>query len=178
MRVSDELRQYLKSQPFAALCLVLDLGNGDEAVVVVKSTADLLAGLRAAGAAAEVGWVVERTPRGPVLCLVGRASAPEVGELAAEVYFDPADPADGELVALLAGQARLRVAFLDEELSSPWVAEVPWDEVRRLEAEQVWDRAEELLERVTDYDFEAAKEWFQEELPLGRLLARAFPEAP
>ena len=55
------------------------------------------------------------------------------------------------------------------------MAETAWDEVRRLETEQVADRGEELLERTEDYDFEKAKALFQEAFPLGRLLERVLP---
>jgi hypothetical protein len=176
MQLSDEVRRFLEGASLAALCLSLDLGHGQEAVVVVKGTRDLLEGLRTASAPVGVGWVLEFTARGPVLCLAVRSSASGVGELLAEVYFDAADPADTLLLERLAAQRVLRIAFLDEEMAVAWVPELPWDEVRALEADQLRDRAEELWERTEDYDFEAAKEIFQHRLGLGGLEARAFPD--
>ncbi len=176
MQLSDELKGLLETLPFAAVCLPLDLGRGPEAVLVVKATADLLGGLKAAEAPVAVGWVVEATARGPAVCLVLRAEAPGVGELAGELYFDPSDPGDDEALGLLAAQERLKVTLLDEDLHVAWVADVPWGELRRLEAEQVRDRAAELLERCPEYDLEAARALFQDAVPLDRLLARAFPE--
>ncbi|MDW7709149.1 MAG: hypothetical protein SCH98_01650 [Deferrisomatales bacterium] len=172
--VNEEVKRFLRGRDFAVLCVVLDLGGGPEAVVVVKSTADLLAGLRLAQAPVEMGWALERTPHGPVLCLVVRCAGDGVGELAGEAYFDPADQEDLSLLERLAGQERVRAAFLDEELQPVWLAEEEWDEVRRLETEQVRDRLEELRERCRQYDFEAAKRAFQDELPLARLLDRVF----
>ncbi len=175
MKVTEEVRRYLKSQPFALLALPIDLGRGEEVVVLVKTRRDLAEALRERDAAVEAGWVVEETPRGPVVCWVVRAEAPSVGDLVGEVYFDPADPADMDLVRALAGQERVRAAFLDEALQPVWLTDLAWGEVRRLEAEQVRDRAEELLERAEEYDFDAAKDLFQEAHPLDRLLARLFP---
>jgi hypothetical protein len=175
MQLSDDVRRFLEGAPLAALCLPLDLGRGQEAVLVVKGTLDLLEGLRAAAAPVDVGWVLEPTARGPVLCLVVRSGAAGVGDLLAEVYFDVADPGDALLLERLAGQAGLRVAFLDEDLGVAWAPELAWDEVRALEADQMRDRAEELRERTEAYDFDAAKELFQEALGLEGLEARAFP---
>jgi hypothetical protein len=178
MKVGEEVKGFLRGQDFAVLCLELDLGLGPEAVVVVKATGDLLARLRDARARVEVGWALERTTRGPALCLVVRCAAGGVGELAGEAYFDPGNEEELGLLERLAGQERLGAAFLDEELEPVWLAEAEWGEVRRLEAEQVRDRAEELLEWAQEYDFEAAKGIFQENLPLERLLARVFGDPP
>ncbi len=175
MQVSDEVKAFLRTQGFAVLVLELDLGQGPEAVVVVKSTRDVVAALRERGAPVELGWVVERTEDGPVLCLVLRCEQEGVGELAGEAFFDPADPADLALLRRLATQERLRAAFLDEDLEPVWVAAVAWDDVRRLEADQVRDRAEELLEQAPGYDFARAKERFHRDVPLDRLLSRALP---
>ncbi len=174
MRVGEDVRRFLRGQDFAVLCLEIDLGLGPEGVVVVKATRDVLDRLRDARARVEVGWALEQTTRGPALCLVIRCAAGEVGELAGEAYFDPGDEGDVGLLERLAGQERLRAAFLDEELEPAWLAEAEWDEVRRLETEQVRDRAEELLERSQEYDFEAAKGMFQEDFSLEPLLARVF----
>ncbi|GAB4266859.1 MAG: hypothetical protein Kow0092_19930 [Deferrisomatales bacterium] len=178
MEIGEELKAFLQAQAFAAVCLAVDAGEGKEAVVLVKSSRDLTSGLREAEAAPELGWVVEQTRRGPVVCLVLRAEGAAVGDLSAEIYFDAADPADGDLLDHLARQPRVRVVFVDEEIEPVWMAELPWDEIRRLEAEQVRDRAAELLERSPVYDFEQAKELFQTRTSHGRLLARAFPEDP
>ena len=174
MELSEEIRDFLHDTPFAVLCRPVDVGQGEEVVVFVKSSRDLAQGLRTSGAPVEVGWVAENTPRGPCVCLVLKVEAPSVGELAGEALFDPADEDDRRLFGLLSSQARLQIAFLDEELNLPWLTQVPWDEVRRLETEQVWDRAETWLERTKDYDFEAAKEHFQAGLGLDSLIAKAF----
>jgi len=175
MQVSDEVKAFLRTQGFAVLALELDLGQGPEAVVVVKATRDVVGALRGREAPVEVGWLVERTDDGPVLCLALRCEEAGVGELAGEAFFDPADPDDLALLGRLATQERLRVAFLDEELEPAWVAALPWDEVRRLETDQARDRAEELLERAPGYDFARAKERFHRDVPLDVLLGRALP---
>jgi hypothetical protein len=174
--VGEEVKAFLRERDFAVLCLELDLGSGPETALVVKATGDLLAGLRKAEAPVEVGWAQGRTPDGPVACLVLRCAATGVGELAGEAYFDFSDAGDLVLLERLGRQERLRVAFLDEELSPVWLAEVPWGELLRLEAEQVRDLADELGERGAPYDFQAAKADFEERLPLDRLLARVFGE--
>jgi len=176
MRVNEELKDFLRSQGFAVLCVELDLGQGSETVVVVKSSRDVVEALRARGAPVETGWQVQATPWGPVICLVLRCRHPEAGELAGETYLDPAAEEERDLIARLGSQERFRVAFLDEELSPVWLAEVAWDEVRRLEAQQVVDRGEELLERAEELDFARAKEHFQQAEPLDRLLSRLLPE--
>lgn len=176
MKMNETVKSLLESQPFAVVCLSVDLGNGEEALLLVKSSTDLIVSLREASAPVQFGWVVERTERGPALCSVIRVRDEAVGELAGEVYFDPADEADRELLKRLSTQARLRAAFLDENLGVAWLADIPWDEVRRLQVEQVCDRAEELLERTEDYSFEEAKALFQDRMPLGRILQMAFPK--
>ena len=174
MQLSDELRSFLEGVPLAALSVALDLGHGPEAVLVVKSTRDLLGALRGAAAPVDAAWVVENTDHGPVACFIVRVRAPQVGELLGEIYFDASSPPDLEMLGLLVGQENVRAVFLDDDVSVSWVAEVPWDEVRRLEAEQVADRIEELLERSPSADFEAAKRSFQDEFPLDRIVSRAF----
>jgi hypothetical protein len=172
----ESLKRHLEAQSFAVLCVGMDLGQGVEPILIVKSSRDLLDSLRAAGAAPEAAWLVHRTDLGPVICLVVRAQAEGVGLLAGETYFDPAGRGDRELLRSLTSRPRLRVVFLDEDLELEWPAEIPWDEVRRLETEQVIDRAEELLESVRSYDFLKAKESFQETFPLDQLLAKAFSQ--
>jgi hypothetical protein len=176
VRVNEELKDYLGSQGFAVLCVELDLGQGEEFVILVKSTGDVIGALRERGARVEVGWRVAPTPWGPVVCVVLRCRHPEVGELAGETYLDPGAPADRGLLDRLATQQRLRVAFLDEEVCPAWLAEAAWDEVRRLEAQQASDRAEELLERADTVDFARAQAHFQDAEPLDRLISRLFPE--
>lgn len=176
MKVSEDVKEFLRQRDFAVVCLELDLGSGPEAALVVKATGDLLADLRKAEALLEVGWAQERTPGGPVVCLVLRCAASGVGELAGEAYFDFSDEGDLDLLERLGGQERLRVAFLDEDLAPVWLAQAPWDELLRLEAEQVGDLAGELGERGMPYDFQAAKADFEERVPLDRLLARVFGE--
>ncbi len=175
MNVGPETLEFLRQQSFAVLCLELELGRGPEAVVVVKSTGDVVGSLRERRAKVAAGWTVHGTAHGPVVSLVVRAGDDRVGELAGEVYFDVGSDEDQALLQRLAGQEVLRFAFLSEDLEPVWLAETAWDEVRRLETEQVTDRAEELLERTEDYDFEKAKTLFQEAFPLDRLLERVLP---
>ena len=172
----ESLKRHLGAQSFAALCIGMDLGQGTEPVLIVKSSRDLLHSLRAARAEPEVAWLIHRTDLGPVVCLVVRTQAEGVGSLAGETYFDPAGEGDRELLGSMTSRTRLRVVFLDEDMEIDWVAEIPWDEVRRLETEQVIDRAEELIESAKNYDFLKAKESFQDSVPLDQLLARAFPQ--
>ncbi|MBI5014920.1 MAG: hypothetical protein HZB55_05435 [Deltaproteobacteria bacterium] len=174
MQLSEEVREFLEAASLAALFVPLDLGRGEEAVLVVKSTRDVLEGLKAASPPIELGWVLEPTERGPALCLAVRVRSPGIGELLAEVYFDVTDPADGNLLERLASQTRLQAALLDEEMDVVWVAEVPWDEVRALESDQMRDRAEELAERTEAYDFESARSLVHETVSLEQLAARAF----
>lgn len=177
MQVSEEVRRFLADQAFAVVAMNLDLGSGEEVVVLVKTRRDMAEALRAARAPVETGWVVETTAHGPVVCWLVRCEASGAGDLVGEVYLDPADPSDLGLLESLARQERVRVGFLDEDLEPAWVAELAWDEVRRLEAEQVRDRAEELLERAEVYDFEGAKDAFQERYSLDALVERVFPAA-
>ncbi|NTU59931.1 MAG: hypothetical protein HGA98_02605 [Deltaproteobacteria bacterium] len=174
MQISEELKAYLDSVSFAALCTELDLGHGPEAVLVVKSTEDALTALRDHGARVELGWVVEATDAGPVVCLVLRARAEGVGDLVGEIYFDPSSAEDRETLSRFQRQDAVRAVFLDEESAAVWTASVAWDEIRKLEAEQVDDRAEELLERAEHVDFDEARAAFQGSVPLEALLARAF----
>lgn len=175
MEISEELKSYLDSVSFAALCTVLDLGHGPEAVLVVKSTEDVLISLREGGAVVELGWVFEATDEGPVVCLVLRAQASGVGDLLGEIYFDAASKDDRDALGLFAVQDKVRVVFLNEETTASWTSEVPWEELRNLESEQVADRAEALVEKLGQCAFEDAKSHFQERVPLDKLLARAFP---
>lgn len=175
MRVTDEVKSFLEAASFAVVCVTAELESRNETVVLVKSSRDLIDSLRSAGARVEVGFVDERTDRGPVLCLVLRAAGSGSGDLVGETYFDPTDEADARLFEQLGAQEILRVAFLDENMDLCWAAEVPWPELRRLEAAQVWDQAEGWLEDVESYDLEAAKELFQNSSGLDRLLERAFP---
>lgn len=174
MQLPEEVRRFLEESALAALCFPVDLGAGAEAVLVVKAAGDLIGALREVDAPVETGWVVEGTSRGPVVCLAVRATAPDVGELLAEVYFDVLDPADEQLLQSLASQEGLRTVFLDEEMAVAWAPRLAWSEVRRLEADQVRDRAEEFAERCEECDFGAARELFQEAVALAGLEARAF----
>ncbi|GAB6063785.1 hypothetical protein [Deferrisoma palaeochoriense] len=175
MRMAEEIREFLAEEPFAVVAVGLDLGQGEEAVLLVKTRRDVAEALKGAGAPVEAGWAVEATEHGPVACWLVRCEAPGAGELLGEVYFDPEDPADRDYLRRLAGQAEVRVGFLDEDLEPVWLAQLQWDEARRLEAEQVLDRLEELLERCESADFEAAKAAFQEAHPLDALVERLFP---
>ena len=178
MKVSGDVFRYLKNEAFVLVALPLDLGAGEETVLLVKTRRDFVEALREKNAPVRAAWSVENTGRGPVVCWLVRAEDPSVGDMVGEVFFDPADPDDVRMLDLLASQERVRVAFLDENLEPVWLADLDWDEVRRLEADQVRDRAQELLERAEDYDFEAAKGLFQEAHSLDALVERLFPEGP
>jgi hypothetical protein len=175
MRITEEVKTYLNDLSFAVLSVAEDLGSGPETLLLVKAGRDLVEGLRDAEARVEVGWVVEQTASGPVLCLVLRAEDEGVGELAGEVYFDSVHAEDRNLLDLLGTQSLLRTVFLDEDLEVVWLASVAWDEVQRLLVDQVRDRVEDFLEQTDDYDFERAKEHFQEVMALDKLLERSFP---
>ena len=176
MQVDEAFRAYLKDQAFAVLCLEMDLGSGPEAVLLVKTNRDLADGLRGAEAAVHLGWLVEETATGPLLCLLFLCGQDGVGELGGESYFDVATEEDRELLGRLAAQERLPVAFLDEELEVAWFRALPWPELERLAVEQALDRSEELLERTANYDFEAAREELQQRFTLDQLVERAFPD--
>lgn len=178
MKVSEEIKEFLRERDFAVVCLELDLGGGPEAVLVVKSTGDVLGRLREAQARVEVGWAQGRTPDGPVACLVLRCASKGVGELAGEAYFDLAGEGDLALLDRLGVQERLRVAFLDEDLAPVWLAQADWGEFLRLEAEQLRDLADDLGERGAPYDFQSSKAGFEEQVPLDRLLVQVFGEGP
>ena len=176
MQVDEAFKEYLRGQAFAVMCLEMDLGIGGEAVLLVKASRDLVDGLREAKAGVRLGWLVEDTTTGPLLSLLFVCGQEGVGELAGESYFDIAAEEDHRLLDHLGRQERLNVAFLDEELEVAWFHSLPWPELRRLAAEQAADRAEELLERAENYDFEAAKEEQQQRLSLDQLLAKVFLE--
>jgi hypothetical protein len=176
MQVDEAVKAYLREQSFVVLCLEMDLGSGPEAVVLVKTQRDLVDGLRGAQAAVHLGWLVEMTESGPLLCLLFLCGQAGVGELGGESYFDVAEAADRSLLGLLAAQERLPVAFLDEELAVAWFLPLPWPELDRLAAEQAMDRTEELLERTEYYDFEAAREELQQRLTLDQMVQRVFPQ--
>ncbi|MBI5444472.1 MAG: hypothetical protein HY900_25080, partial [Deltaproteobacteria bacterium] len=130
MRFSDEVKAFLEAASFAVVCVSAEIEERTEAVLLVKSTGDVIDSFRAAGAGVRVGVVVERTASGPVVCLVFRAEGETAGDLVGESYFDAADPEDGRLFDLLGSQEVLRIGFLDENLEMRWVAELPWGEVR------------------------------------------------
>ena len=178
MQVDEAFKEYLRTQPFTVVCLKMDLGAGDETVVLVKAGRDGVEGLRAADAPARLGWLVENTDTGPVLCMLFDCKAAGVGDLVGESWFDVAEPEDRSLLQRLASQERLNLAFVGEELEVIWFRQLPWSELRRLEVEQALDRAEELLERADNHDFEAAKEELSQHMSLDQLLGRVFPDDP
>jgi hypothetical protein len=175
MLLSDEVKGFLAATSFAVVCVAAELEGRQQPVVLVKASRDGVEALRAAGAGAEVGLLAERTARGPIVCLVFRLEAEGAGQLVGETYFDSADPEDARFFELLESQELLRVAFLDENMEMVSVFELPWSELRRLEAAQTWDRAEEWLEGTESYDFDAARELFQASTRLDALVARALP---
>lgn len=167
--LSEDVKKYFEGTSFAFLCLSLDLGAGSETVLLLKSTRDLLEGLKAAAAPVRVGWKAEQTPAGPVACLCLLAQDPAVGELFSETYFDVGDDGDRELLTSLSAQPRLKAAFFGEETELVWLADVPWGDLERLVAEQVFDRAEAWLEDTEEPDFDRARTLFQETVSLERL---------
>ena len=66
MKLNDYIKLYLESSEHAFLCVVLDFGTGEEVLCLVKTTADLVGGLRGADATVRAGWVVEMTEQGLV----------------------------------------------------------------------------------------------------------------
>ena len=176
MKVDEAFKEYLKGQAFAVLCLEMDLGSGPEAVLLVKTDRDLAEGLREASAAVRLGWVVQDTSAGPLVCLLFLCGQEGVGELGGESYFDVGAPEDRDLLGRLAAQERLPVTFLDEGLEVVWFQALPWPELDRLAVEQAVDRAEELLERAENVDFEAAREELQGQFTLDQLVEKAFPD--
>jgi hypothetical protein len=169
MMMSEELKQHFEASPFALVCVTLDLGAGPETVLLVKSSKELIAGLKEAKAPVRVGWLVQKTEAGPVPCLCLLAEAGGVGELMGEVYFDLLDDNDRVAFQALGGQARFKVALYDEDMELGWLADAAWGDLERLYAEQAFDRAEELLEKAEAPDFYRARELFQELVSLERL---------
>jgi len=176
MQIDDAFKAHLKEQAFVLLCVELDLGAGPEAVLLVKTDRDLVDRLHTAEAPLGLGWRVEGTTAGPVVCLLALCGQAGVGELAGESYFDVALAEDRRLLERLTAQERLPVAFLDEELAVAWFRPLPWPELERLAVEQALDRAEELLERTESYDFAAAREELQQRFSLDQLVDRVFPD--
>lgn len=172
MEIREEVKEFLKSAPFAVLAAVLDLGKGPETVLLVKSTADLLGTLRGADVPVRVGLAAERTEAGPAVCLYLCVRAEGVGELVGETYFDLFVEEDHEALARLGGQERLKAAFFDEDLSLAWLADAAWDELDRICAEQMCDRAEQLWEEAGEFDPARARESFQALFPLDDLVRR------
>ncbi len=177
MRFSEELKQHLESVSFALMCVTLDLGEGEEVLVVVKSTNDLIGKLKGAAAPVQLGWVSEPTESGPVVCMCLKSHVEGVGELLGECYFDPLSLDDIKQQQQMCEQQQLKVAFFDEEMEIAWVANLSWGVIDRLYAEQTLDRGRSLGDLIDEPDFERALEIFKEQVSLERLAASFLPEA-
>jgi hypothetical protein len=176
MRFSDDLKQYLESVSFAVLCVTLNLGDGEEVLVIVKSTKDLIGKLKGAAAPVRLGWLVEPSEAGPVLCMCIKSRVKGVGELMGECYLDPLSLDDIEQLEQMCQQEQLKVAFFDEDMEIAWVATPGWTMIDRLYAEQSLDKARALSEDVTAPDFQQALDTFKETVPLERLEGAFLPE--
>jgi hypothetical protein len=177
MNLDPELLEYFNNCDFAVICLRLDLGAGEEGVLLVKSTGELLEGFRKASAKPDVGWIVEGSEYGPVVCLCLHCVS-EAGEILGESCFDVFDEGDASLLELVSRQKRLKVAMYDEKLELVYMTDARWDELLQIVAQQVLDRAEELAEKTENPDFSRAIEHFQSVVSLERIAeaARGCPE--
>ncbi len=171
--LDKEIIDYFRESGFAVIIAKLDLGEGTEAIVLVKSTKELLDGLKSSKAVPAVGFITEKTEAGPVVCLALACEAPSVGELLGEAYLDIFEEGDEELLKMMAAQPRLRVAMYDEELSLAYLTQTPWGEISRLSAEQALDRASELAEKTKNPDFDRALDLFQSKVPVEAIAAAA-----
>ncbi len=171
MKLSEELKSYLDQAAYALVCVTLDLGNGSETVVIVKSTADLIDGLAKAKATVGVGWLVEQTDQGPVACMCIKCADDNTGELVGETYFDLINEDELDTLEGLVNQPRLKVAMFDEEMDLKYLADARWGALEQLYAQQAFDRAEELMEKTEVYDFEKARDLFQDKVNLEKLVA-------
>ncbi len=174
MKLSDEIQDYLKQSPFALIIVKLDLGKGEEGLIIVKGSDDLLMALKEDEAEVNVGWLVEQTDFGPVACMTLVSGSEKTGRLVGESYFDIFGEEDRTMLELLASQERLKAAMFGEEMNLCYLADVEWRDLDRLMVEQVADRAEELGERADELDFTKAKELFQEEFSLDILAESVF----
>ena len=114
MQISPEIKEYLETAGFSILPVRFDLGRGEEVVLLVKATRDILAQLKKTGAKARTGWQVRQTAHGPVVCLLLGITGGEGCELLGESYLDPVDDSDFELLTLLSNQKALKAALYDE----------------------------------------------------------------
>ena len=174
MKLSEEIKEYLNAAEFAFLCLKVDLGGGEENILIVKSTGDLLRGLKEENAEVRVGWIAEATEAGPVVCLTLVSRSKSSGELVGETFFDVFLDEDYEALKEILSQPRLKVAMFDENMDVAWLAEAIWGELERICAEQALDKAEEAASKVEKPDFTRARELFQEKVPMDTLVSSAY----
>lgn len=174
MQINEDVKNWLKEASFAMTPVKLDLGKGEEAVILVKSTKDVINSLKGAKAPVRIGWVVLPTGKGPVACLCLNAESAGVGSIFAESFLDPVADTDYSLIQSIGGQERVKAAFFDEEMEMLWAPDVEFGAIERLLAEQAADRADELAERAMlfnlELDFQEAVQFFQTEMPLEKLL--------
>ncbi|PLX41554.1 MAG: hypothetical protein C0608_05300 [Deltaproteobacteria bacterium] len=174
MKLSEEIKEYLKGAEFAFLCLKMDLGGGEENILIVKSTGELLRGLKGENAEVRVGWLTEATEAGPVICLTLVSKSSASGELVGETFFDVFEDEDYDALKDILSQPRLKVAMFDEGMEVAWLAEAVWGELERICAEQALDKAEEAAGKVENPNFSLARELFQEKVPMDTLVASAY----
>lgn len=173
MRINDEVKKYLEEARFAALAVGQDLGRGEEPVLLVKSTGDVLKALKEKNAPVRAAFAVDSTEKGPVACMLVTSTAEGAAGFAGEIYFDPLDDADYALLLSMGEAPRLVAALFDEQMNLVRAPEIEWDDIMRLLAAQAADRGDELAERALLYgietDFEVAVGLFREKWPLEKL---------
>lgn len=173
MELDEGVKNYLETAGFALIMVLVDLGAGDEPVIFVKSTRDVLLGLKEADAAINSAWVVDPTECGPVACLAVTSLASGKGGFSGEIYFDPFEEGDFEMMNRSGPAERMMLAAFDEEMELVFLSRLKWGELYRLAAEQAADRAGELAERALadglEIDFHRAMELFKEKWPLEKL---------
>lgn len=173
MKLDEGVKNYLETASFALIMVMVDLGAGEEPVIFLKSTRDVLQGLKEAAAPLKAAWVVDRTGNGPVACLAVSAEVEGVGGFSGEIYFDPFEEVDLEIMNRAASAERIMAAAFDEEMGLVFLSGLKWDELERLEASQAADRAEELAENALldglELDFDRAMAAFKEKWPLKKL---------
>lgn len=172
MELNPEIKKHLEESDMALVPVALDLGSGEEFLLLAKSTGDVLREVKANDAPPKVGWFVRATDFGPVACLViDLGDGHQVG-FTAECFFDPVEEEDFRLLALAAESEALKAAFYDEGMELVWIARIPLGELERLAACQAVDRADDLARKAVEeggeLDFVAALKAYREETTLER----------
>lgn len=170
MELNPEIKKHLEESALALVPVALDLGGGEEFLLLAKSSADVLRELKANDAPPKIGWFVRATAFGPVACLVIDLGDGHKVSFTAECFFDPVDEEDFKLLNLAARGEALKAAFYDEEMELVWLARIPQGELERLATSQAVDRADDLarkaVEEGVELDFVAALKAYREETTL------------